>query len=270
MPHRSTELVANNVAEFLTTVTDLARRWFPNENGWGPWFRGHGNAGWDLAPTLYRDTPPTRGIRVVEDEIRQEFIIRAPSLSAERPQNSWEWYFLMQHSGAPTRLLDWTEGALIALYFAVRNKLDQTDAAVWVLNPWGLNKCVLGIDEVIAPSAEAGLFKLDAKRYDPWLPERYQTLRVKLPVAIYPTHFARRISSQRSCFTVHGSVPNGFDALPKKVRSANLVMIRIPGSEARDIDYSLSVAGIDEITAYPDLDGLGRWLSGVLREEDRK
>ena len=84
------------------------------------------------------------GATIVEDELRQEFIIRAPSLSAERPQNSWEWYFLMQHSGAPTRLLDWTEGALIALYFAVRNKLDETDAAVWVLNPWSLNEHVLG------------------------------------------------------------------------------------------------------------------------------
>jgi FRG domain len=273
MPHQPNELVANNVAAFLTTVTDIARRWFPKENGWGPWFRGHSDVGWDLAPTLYRDAPPTRGIRVVEDEIRQEFIIRAPSLSAERPQNSWEWYFLMQHSGAPTRLLDWTEGALIALYFAVRNKLDKGDAAVWVLNPWNLNEYVLGIDEVIAPSAEAGRFKLDSKRYEPWLPARYQkskALKAKLPVAIYPTHFARRISSQRSCFTIHGSIRNGFEALPRKIHSRDLVKIRIPGSAARDIDYSLSVAGIDEITVYPDLDGLGRWLAGVLRDEDRK
>jgi hypothetical protein len=116
------KLVAKDVSEFLALVTTIARRWFPKEQGWGPWFRGHRDANWDLTPTLYRDAAPTRGIRVVEDEIRQEFIIRAPSLSAERPQNSWEWYFLMQHSGAPTRLLDWTEGALIALYFAVRKK----------------------------------------------------------------------------------------------------------------------------------------------------
>jgi hypothetical protein len=265
-----TKLVANGVSEFLALVTKIARQWFTKEEDWGPWFRGHRDASWDLTPTLYRDPPPTRGIRVVEDEIRQEFIIRAPSLSAERPQNSWEWYFLMQHSGAPTRLLDWTEGALIALYFAVRNKLDKGDAAVWVLNPWGLNDSVLGIDEVIAPSAEAGLFKLDAKRYDPWLPARYQKLRVILPVAIYPTHFARRISSQRSCFTVHGSARNGFDELPKKVRETSLVKVHIPGSAAREIDYSLSVAGVDEITAYPDLDGLGRWLAGVLRDESRK
>jgi hypothetical protein len=56
--------------------------------------------------------------------------MRAPSLSDERPRNSWDWYLLMQHSGAPTRLLDWTEGALIALYFAVRNKPGFTTSPV--------------------------------------------------------------------------------------------------------------------------------------------
>jgi len=133
------------------------------------------------------------------------------------------------------------------------------------LNPVGVER-----DEVIAPSAEAGLFRLDAKRYDDWLPARYQKLKARLPVAIYPTHFARRISSQRSCFTVHGSARDGFDKLPTKVRATSLVKVHIPGSAAREIDYSLSVTGIDEITAYPDLDGLGRWLAGVLRDESRK
>jgi len=44
-----------------------------------------------------------------------------PSITEWRPENKWEWYFLMQHYGAPTRLLDWSDGALVlvALYFAL-------------------------------------------------------------------------------------------------------------------------------------------------------
>jgi hypothetical protein len=49
---------------------------------------------------------------ILEDELCQEFVVRAPSLTTERPQNSWDWYFLMRHSGAPklreaTGLLHW-------------------------------------------------------------------------------------------------------------------------------------------------------------------
>jgi len=265
------KLSAASVSEFVNVVTDLTKPWFP-EKTWGPWFRGQNEASWDLVPTLYRDVPPARGIRALEDEIRQEFEVRAPGLTEERPRNLWEWYFLMQHSGAPTRLLDWTEGALIALYFAVRNKMrDDTDAAVWVADPWELNRSVIGRAEVIAPGADTGLLAADVAPYRPWLPARYEEagqLTVDLPIAIYPTHFVRRISSQRSCFTIHGSAKDGFRRLDAKAAS-HIAKITIPRSAVREIDRCLSVAGIDEITIFPDLDGLGRWLSMVLREESR-
>lgn len=197
--------------------------------------------------------------------------MRAPSLAAERPQTSWEWYFWMQHSGAPTRLLDWTESALIALFFAVKGKVNanEEDAVVWILEPWKLNKLVTGVDEVIAPGAGPGMVPKDTKRYAKWLPDRYSLpgpLAKKLPVAVYPTHFSRRISSQRSCFTVHGSDEDGFEHLPRAFYKY-LRKVPILGAKCHEIETSLSVAGIDELTIYPDLDGLGRWLAAVLRDE---
>lgn len=266
------EIVARSVPEFLAVVTQLRNQWFPKNKNWGPWFRGHADATWELTPKLYREKPPTRGIRVVEDEIRQEFMMRAPSLGRERPQNSWEWYFLMQHCGAPTRLLDWTEAALIALYFAVRDKIAGTDAAVWALDPWWLNEIVVQIGEVIPPGAEAGLFKTDSDRYKPWLPDRYEVataLKKELPVAVYPTHFAHRISSQRSCFTIHGSITRGFEKLFGGAL-LKLAKITIPSSAIDGIENGLSVAGIDELTVFLDLDGLGRYLATILRDESRE
>jgi hypothetical protein len=265
-----------NIRDFLQAVTGLTKQWFSVQKNWGPWFRGHANSEWRLTPKLYRDGVPDRGIRVVEDEIRQEFLMRGPSLGSERPQNSWEWYFLMQHYGAPTRLLDWTEAALIALYFAIRNnrdkkKSEQSNATVWALNPWPLNKANLGIDEVIPPGATTGILPEHAARYRFWLPDRYEEekeLKKELPIAVYPTHFAQRISSQRSCFTIHGSNPNGFEKIFDET-PGYVARINIPASVIDSIEDDLSVAGIDELTVFPDLDGLGRYLTGMLRDESR-
>jgi hypothetical protein len=177
----------------------------------------------------------------------------------------------MQHCGAPTRLLDWTESALVGLYFAVRGKSDENDAVVWILEPWKLNEHVLLLDEVIAPGADAGMVREHVEKYKPWLPDRFsdnKPLEKLLPVAVYPTHFSRRISSQRSCFTIHGSDIYGFDHLPPELHTY-LRKVIVPGSKANEIERSLSVAGIDELTVFPDLDGLGRWLASVMLEETR-
>lgn len=131
--------IISNVSDFMSLATQLRREWFPHERTWGPWFRGHSVASWNLRPKLYRYVPIERDLRIIEDEVRQEFVMRAPSLTNERVGNEWDWYFVMQHSGCPTSLLDWTEGALIALYFAVRDRQKGQDAAVWALDPWWLN-----------------------------------------------------------------------------------------------------------------------------------
>lgn len=265
------DLHVKDITEFIAAVSRLKRAWFRNEPSWGPWFRGHANADWKLTPKLYRRSPTRRPIRLVEDDIRQEFIMRAPGLTPlteDKPQNQWEWYFIMQHSGAPTRLLDWTDGALIALYFAVRDSDGTKDASVWVLEPWKLNLQAIGNEALIAPGVTAGISAVDAARYNPWLPDRYATISElpNLPVAVYPSHSARRVSTQRSCFTVHGSDVEGLEKL-KREGFPFLINIVVAGSAVPGIAEQLALCGVDELTIFPDLDGLGRLLSTMLKAE---
>lgn len=119
---------------------------------------------------------------------------------------------------------------MVALYFAVRSNAEIFNAAVWAMDAWWLNEKVINKDEVIPP-ADPGTTKEDRARVSPWLPERFMKGKggklPTLPVAVLPTHTMRRISAQRSCFTIHGSERNGFAALTGARKSVPLVKFEI-------------------------------------------
>lgn len=220
------------------------------------WFRGQANAAWELRPKLYRT-----GKNYDEDEIRTEFKLRGVQLIGEPhvPKDDREWYFLMQHFGAPTRLLDWTDGALIGLYFAIKSQTRYREAAVWMLDPVWLNRKVLTkLDE---NNHISGILLPHWKEAEAWFPEPFeQALYVAYPVAIDPPHVARRVSVQRSRFTVHGKSKSGLDILARRLPKGRLVKFLIPQNLVRAILKDLETCGIVETSVFPDLDGLSREL----------
>jgi len=253
------ERTAESVEQLTSIAAELRDAWVGHADmAIIPWFRGHADSEWRLAPKFYRRKPTDL---VTECEIREEFITHAPALCDITPRNEWEWYFLMQHYGAPTRLLDWTDGALIALYFAVRDNTGDRHAAVWALDPWWLNSRVLRRDEVLP----VGDPLLPGRRQEhKWLPRRFQRSAglPRSPIAVFPGHFDKRIGAQRSTFTVHGRDIDGLMALAKRDKDSGLVKILIPSWATKSIRRSLDTCGIDETTVFPNLESLSRVVEG--------
>jgi FRG domain-containing protein len=268
------ETTATSLTEFLTKTQKFHDDW-SNEDPLNPlWFRGQSDAVKPLQPGFYRDETG----RLDENEARYEFQRRAIQFPMIRtPSSDWEWYFLMQHYGSPTRLLDWTEGALLGLHFALCHNDGKVDAAVWVLDPFWLN------EHVLKRSGTLGRLRGAAREFvreflpDPddrrtswirrYLPRTYSQARLpRLPAALQPPHIDRRIAAQRSAFTIHGSSRLGLEEAARQADDPRLAKIRIPAARVEEIRRHLMLAGVTETTVFADLEGLGREVAYLFTE----
>jgi hypothetical protein len=252
----------------ISTVTgfvgQIQRRFRSWESPKYVWFRGEPDVKSALLPKLYR--PKQDGSSHHENKLLQMFRMRASVYSAYPVPDRGhidQWLFLAQHVGLPTRLLDWTENALIALFFAIKH--DRP--VVWMLDPMRLNQLSIHrsenkeIEEIeefpltwFRP--EGDLINIGHENIrGAWENDRRG---VQLPVAVYPTYAHPRMSAQRSVFTVQGLDKRSLVTLiPDSIREKFIINPRARSAIANQ----LRMLGIEEATAFPDLDGLAKELS---------
>jgi hypothetical protein len=220
-----------------------------------PWFRGHPQAGWPLIPSIYRKQIWSYNAKDAED-IRGEFCRRAmPFIEGCRFYSIGELFHVMRHYGLPTRLLDWTEGLLLALYFALSDPKAK-DPCIWMLNPWWLNEIVIGERELYYSHFREEEIASKAA-ISPYLAEKSLP---SYPVAIHPPHHDRRIVAQKSVFTLHGCLVDGFSDLCAKNKNAQLAKLLLSPKKGaiETLKDQLITAGITETTVFPELAGLTR------------
>lgn len=133
---------------------------------------------------------------------------------------------MAQHHGLPTRLLDWTQNLLVALFFAVSQDLERDG-------------------EIIA---------LHAPKQLPRTVREGLPFNIRRPYKFYPNIVSRRIQAQEGLFVVCSQPYESLESqLPDDWK---IIRHKIPASSKEKILYQLFRLGIHKSSLFPDVDGL--------------
>ena len=223
-----------------------------------PWYRGNGRTDYDLIPTVYRRPHCIQSERSYANEFRS----RAPSRHHPCPPNDDHvgWLMMMRHYGLPTRLLDWTESLLVAAFFAVTDKQGAKgeEGCIWLLHPGRLNHAEGGGSGLFSIRSSAVIAQADAVFLG-----SSSDLPKQQTIAFVGQEIDPRLTVQQSMFTIH----HGRCDLRKHVDAPKLLRrISIPPSSKTRILDELTQAGIREMSLFPDLEHLSRWIPGYIAQ----
>ncbi|MGA9820166.1 MAG: FRG domain-containing protein [Desulfobaccales bacterium] len=230
------------------------------------WFRGQSRSGLELKPGVYRKNfeKISESERLEhERHMSQDFKVESAGLLTGRETDT-ELYFLQQHYRMPTRLLDWTNSPLAALHFAVMENMDS-DADLFMMDAYRLVPCQKpGVKELEKFGIVTGKDPIVERVLDIVFLGSKDGEKPNFPDYIFPIRppqLDRRISLQRSCFTLHVPVPF---TLTRKENST-LLSFLIAKEAKQKIHSELSLLGIDEFGIYGDLEGLSKRLKDVYK-----
>jgi hypothetical protein len=213
---------------------------------------------------LYRGQPEDKALlpKIARLELSEEILIAERHMFDDfqrqalpylefQPNSDWDWLALAQHHGMATRLLDWTESPLAALWFTVcAAPHNQRYGVVWVFQTKE--------EYFVQPSADA----------TPFSGQRTRVFR--------PRHISRRIMAQSSWFTVHKYIDKQkrFIPLETNVNYRNsLTKLKIPIAAFPPIRRALARAGIHYLSLFPEIAGLCRhtqWQYSLLSDEKKE
>ena len=295
----------NNVSQYLEIIRKLDKAYAKDGGLNNPvsskfLYRGMAHKDWPLQPGIFREIGEQyegweAGTRKyltfsTEQRILQHFKQEAAAHAPENPMGDELWWVeLAQHYGVPTRLLDWSENPLVALYFACEDNSQQEDSVVWMLNRLNYNRHIIRQDESYgfiedetsrreAISSLLGFSQCEGA---------CQRSLLTMPFLYAPYFFDDRMAAQSSWFMVWGNDTRPFQQmidfknymkLPDEACNLCagdpsddfLYKFCIPKCSKQQIVRELNMLGINGKSLFPGLDGVGKHIERIYRFDYQK
>jgi hypothetical protein len=260
--------------EHFETWTELKQRLSAFSRAWV--FRGHAGASWPLATAIERTESTDRAAdewRMI-DHFRRRASLHLPPQLHLSDEDAFGWMALMQHYGAPTRLLDVTRSPYVAAFFALEEPScgDETEGAIWA------------VDTRACEGQAARLLR------EHWLVDERESLQMVqqeharlvrrlveppgccIPAVfpVEPWRFDPRQSAQQACFLCPGDVGRPIRELLEGVLDApgdhaivQLTFARALRAEALEDLWRMNVS---PASLFPSLEGQARALRMLLSQ----
>jgi hypothetical protein len=234
----------------------------PEYRSWA--FRGQADASWPLFSSLSRyliqyGIDPRAW---PEQELRSLRIFRRKAHlflhSVPQEDDAFQWLAMMQHFGAPTRLLDFTWSPFVAGFFALERA--TKDAAVWGLSLPRLWKAQHKVPGIAKPLKHEELGMRTPGNYERFFLEN----RIPFVATGEPLVMNQRLVAQSGTFIVPGLLDKPVDEIIsgyEKPEAALTKFVLKTADIREEAMYSFYNMNITHASLFPGLDGLARSLA---------
>ena len=230
-------------------------------------FRGQSDSKWPLKTTLER-SGIVKKFPEFEDELLNDFKkgVKFYLKDEQMPSSTLEYFSLLQHFGAPSRLLDFTKSPYVAAYFAFEQASGKTkdEVAIWVVNKIHLHqKALKYFDGKIEFSLNSNNYTFDDRTFEKaYIESKNGDFNCLFPTE--PSNQNQRYHLQQSIFLAQGNpyepLLNQFDFINKEILKTTFMKITIPSSERKTALSDLLKMNINRATLFPGLDGYAKSL----------
>jgi hypothetical protein len=222
------------------------------------------NFDWPLATSLERLEVQNLAPRA-ERSLLTSFKRRAHHYLSDLPgpDDSLEWLALMQHHGAPTRLLDWTRSPYVALFFALEAARDPNGyCALWAID---LNWCRQRSRQVVEQRLYRNLNPQESLGNAKVFNQVFLEAAIEFVAPLQPFRMNERLTIQQGLFLCPGSSETSFMNNLKGldegiVLRRSLHKLRIPRQLRSEVLKALAKMNIGRATLFPGLDGFAQSL----------